>query len=365
MKILQIINNLGAGGAEKLLHDLIPIMNNYKGVQIDLLLLTSENSVYYEELINKGVKISIIKYKNIYNPLNIFEISKHVNKHRYDIIHAHLFPTQYWVSLSKFFYKNKNSKLVFTEHSYNNRRRNKVLFKFIERYIYSKYDLIISITEKTQNNLISWINAENNYKVILNGIDLDKFKNAIPYKKSELIDCLHEEIKLVCMVGRFDVPKDHKTLIEAIELLPSNIHLLLIGEGPLRDRSVEYVKTKNIENRVHFLGFRRDVDRILKSVDVVVLASNWEGLSLSSIEGMASGKPFVASNVPGLEEVVKGYGLVFENGNPRELKDCIQVLLDDDLMYSKVSESCLMRSEMFDIENTARSLLDTYKELIR
>jgi hypothetical protein len=184
MKILHITNNLGSGGAEKLLSDLLPRLNKCKDIECDLLLLTDENNVFDKELIENGIKINVLHRRKIYSPLNIVEIIKFINQGNYDIVHSHLFPAQYWIALSRLFIKNKRIKLITTEHSTNNRRREKVYFKPIDKYIYSKYNKIISISEKTQGNLMKWLNVKekhiDKFTVIHNGIDLTKFRNALP-----------------------------------------------------------------------------------------------------------------------------------------------------------------------------------------
>ncbi len=74
-------------------------------------------------------------------------------------------------------------------------------------------------------------------------------------------------------------------------LLPDNYSLCLIGDGVRRPVCEELVKKLNLERRVIFLGLRNDVPRLLKTSDVVVTSSYWEGFGLATVEGMAAGKP--------------------------------------------------------------------------
>ena len=366
MKVLHIINNLGSGGAEKLLEDLIPLMNKMENVEADILLLTDEKNVFYDSLINKGVKIDVVKYRNMYDIRNIFEIKKYIVYGDYDIVHSHIFPTQYWVALSRLFIRNKKVKFITTEHSTHNRRREKFYFRLIDRLIYSQYDSIISITKKTRDNLINWIDPKrkkiDKHVVIENGVDIQKIKEALPYKKSELIEGVSENTKIVCMVGRFSEAKDQPTLIRAISKLAEEIHLVLVGEGPLIDKNKELVDELGISKRVHFLGFRHDIPRILKTADIVVLSSHWEGLSLASIEGLASSKPFIGSSVDGLVEVVDGYGVLFKQGHSEELVLIINQLLNNPSFYNEIKQKCFIRSENYSIQNTVTNLLKTYRK---
>lgn len=366
MKILHIINNLGAGGAEKLIEDLLPLMNNKQRIKVDLLLLTDKNNVFNKRLSQHGVQIEIVPPNKIYNPLNIYYIRKYIKKGQYDVVHVHLFPSLYWVSFaSKLIFKNK-PKFVSTEHSTHNQRREKGYLKIIDKLVYSSYDKIISISHQAQNNLIEWLKAKNKSKfvVIENGIDLKKFKEAKPYPKHEINAKFNEDTKLICMVGRFSEAKDQPTLIKSMKYIPSNVHLLLIGEGPLKEKNEELVKQINLEDRVHFLGFRDDVPRILKTVDIVVLSSNWEGLPLSAVEGMAAGKPLIGSNVPGIKEVVNNYGLLFSKGNSEELANKINQLINDQLKYNEIAEKCQLRANSYSIEKMVDEYIEQYKILL-
>lgn len=368
MKVLHIINNLGSGGAEKLLSEFLPLLKKNGDINIEVLLLTDEKMTYKKNLESKGIKVSSIGFNNINNPLNILKIKKHIEKNQYDIVHSHLFPSQYWVGITRQLTNIQNIKFVTTEHSNHNRRRNKSYFRKIDKYIYSKYDTVICITEKVKLNLTNWLNLKekelDRYIVINNGVDINKYREAKPYKKTEICDIFTEETKLICMVSRFSQAKDHSTLIKSMKYLPDDVHLMLVGEGTLKENNQELVKELLLDKRVHFLGFRKDVERILKSSDIVVLSSHWEGLSLASIEGMASGRPFIASDVEGLSEIVKGAGLLFKEGNYLELSNIISKLLNNDNFYDEVSNRCFERVMPFNLDLMVSKTIKLYNSLV-
>lgn len=368
MRILHIINGLGRGGAERLLSEMLPIINEKEDITINVLVLNDYKGVYIKSLIVNGVGVQTIPLRNLYNPLNVLYIRRYIIEGKYDIVHAHLFPTIYWVSIaSKLIFKNK-PKFVMTEHSTYNKRRKKSYFRYIEKFIYSSYDKIISISQQTHNNLISWIQPKNKldrFIIIQNGIVVEKFKNALPYKKSDICKEFTEDVRLICMAGRFSKSKDQQTLIRAMQYLPENVHLLLAGEGPLKKENIKLTKQVKVENRVHFLGFRNDMERILKTVDIVVLSSNWEGFGLAAVEGMAAGKPVIASDVAGLRENVKGAGILFQKGNDKELSEIIKKLFVNKNKYEKVSQLCLERANDFTIEKMVNELMTLYNNILR
>lgn len=369
MKVLHVINNLGAGGAEKLIEEITPIMNSIQGVQVEVLLLTDKNNVFDKNLKDKDVKVEVIPIRNIRSIKNIYYIRKYLIKGKYDIVHAHLFTSNYWVSLaSKFMFKYR-PKLVITEHNTHNRRREKLFLKYPEKYIYKSYDKIISISGKTQENLIRWLNPKNSdehkFMTIPNGINVSRFTNAKPYKKEEVNDSFTDKTKLLCMAGSFSKQKDQATIVRAMKMLPNDIHLLLVGEGELKQKNYKLARELNLENRIHFLGFRNDIEKIFKTSDIIILSSHWEGFGLVAAEGMAAGKPVIASDVDGLREVVKNLGILFPSGDDKELSTIIKRLLTNEEEYKKVSKACLKGSSKFDVNEMAMNYVREYSNLLK
>lgn len=114
---------------------------------------------------------------------------------------------------------------------------------------------------------------------------------------------------------------------------------------------------------MHFLGLRSDVPRLLKSADIVVMSSHWEGFGLAAVEGMAACKPVVASNVPGLAEIVNGYGFLFDEGDVQKLREIIKKLFCDKPLYDEVAYKCLKRALDFDIEKMLQEYWEVYTVL--
>ena len=110
-------------------------------------------------------------------------------------------------------------------------------------------------------------------------------------------------------------------------------------------------------------GIRSDVPQILKAADINVLASHFEGLSLSSVEGMAAGRPFVASDVDGLREVVQGNGILFAEGNHRQLAEILLRLINNRDEYEKVARACADAATNYDIALMVERYHQVYNEL--
>lgn len=361
MKVLHIINSLNYGGAEKLLLDTIPLYIS-KGIETHVLLLDNQKTSFYKDLEQKhNVTIHThTKKHSIYNPLHILRIRTYIKG--YDIVHVHLFPSLYWTALATLFLKYK-TKLLVTEHNTENRRRNSLLFTILDRYIYKRYDKIIAISDGVKDNLQKHLgNTYKNIEVIHNGIKTKEFKEAKPYSKNAL--GIPEKATIIIQVASFTAQKDQDTLLKAIALLPEHVHLLLVGDGPLKEEKTTTTSILKMNHRVHFLGHRTDIPELLKTADISVLSSNYEGFGLAIVEGMAAGNPSLGSDVSGLSQIIGNKEMTFQKGNHIQLKDRIKKLLDDKNYYTQIQEKNYKRALEYDISNMIQNYTKVYTSLV-
>lgn len=361
MKLLHIITSLGTGGAEKLILETIPLYNG-KGIETDVLVLHGNNEPFLKQLEELNCCKVFNLRQSYYNPISIFKIIPFL--WQYDLVHTHLFSAQYFTALAKMLSGSKTP-LVFTEHSTSNRRFSNKHFRLIDSFIYNRYSKIISITDEVNRAVINHtgISAEKT-RVIKNGINLKKFISATPQLKSSINSELKEEDLVIIQVSSFQFPKDQPSVIKSLLYLPENVKLILVGDGVDRIKSENLVQDLALTHRVFFLGIRTDVPSLLKTADVVVLSSKYEGLSLSSIEGMASRRPFIASDVPGLSEIVKDAGILFPQGDDRKLAEEIMKLMEDKECYDRIVAKCVERASNYDINRMVDQTIDLYKEIV-
>ncbi len=224
--------------------------------------------------------------------------------------------------------------------------------------MYSRYSKVICISDSTEQNLRNFIkDASDKICTIFNGIDVTRYSHATPVDKSTITN--HPERIVIAMVAGFRYQKDQETLIRALNNLPDEYELWLIGDGERRAIIEQCIKDNHLEDRVILLGIRSDIPSILKSVDVVVQSSHWEGFGLAAVEGMAAGKPVIASDVEGLAQVVEDAGILFSLGDDKKLAEIIKQLIEDKVYYQQVAAKCWERAQIFDIQK----MVDAYNEV--
>lgn len=366
MTILQIITSLRTGGAERLVVELSKRMAA-AGDIVEVLLFDGTQTPLRAEIEEAGITVHSLDIgeKAMHNPLLVFRLRRFLMKHHYDIIHTHNTPCQFLTAAASICMR---LPLVTTEHGTINRRRSKVWLKNFDRWMYSRYRHIVCVSEETRSNLSAWLASkvlDERMSVTANGIDFKRIENASPAADFSDSDCFK-----ILMVSAFRPEKDQLTLIRAVGMLPFDDYCLFLAGGfelpehqTIMETCRSEAKALGIESKVRFFGIRDDVPELMAAADVIVLSSHHEGMSLSLLEGMASGKPVVASDVQGMREVVGGAGVLFPEGDAEALADVLRQMKENGAYTREVAERCRERAGKFDIKTTADSYRRLYERL--
>jgi len=356
MRILHVITSLRAGGAEKLMVELLPCLKD-KGFDVELLLFDGIETPFRRELEAKGIKVFDFGIGgSVYSPMRLMKLIPILKK--YDIVHTHNTAPQLFAAIGSML---RSVNLCTTEHNTSNRRRAWKWFAPVDHWMYSRYRKIICISDKTEENLLASLkNFPTDTITVYNGILIEKYSKAQPAKEPAL---LPPDIIKIMMVAGFRYQKDHPTVIKALKLLPDNCHLFLVGDGERREEYEKLTAELSLGERIHFLGVRSDVPSLLKAADICIISSHWEGFGLAAVEAMAAGKPVIATDVPGLAEVVKGAGILVPPENPQSIAAEIHRLATDKRYYEDTVSAERARAEQYDISKMADGYARVYNSL--
>jgi glycosyltransferase involved in cell wall biosynthesis len=290
-------------------------------------------------------------------------------RERYDLIHTHSSKTgllgrmaAYMAGVPHIFHTVHG--LPFHEFSRQGHTR---LYTLFERFAGKLTDRVIFVNNEERIYAVQrGILKADQVCTIYNGVNLNFIDNL---NKMELRKQFRERWKIppdafvAAFVGRLWEQKDPQTLagiVAACSDLP--IHFLIVGDGPFFDR---FQKVFCDQPRVILTGWLDDCMPMYPAIDLLLLPSLWEGLSVTLIEAMAFGKPLVASNIKGNREcVIHGdNGYLCTPQQPQEFKKAIEKLLLDKSLYQSMAQSCLRFSRrLFDIEANSSRLIALYEE---
>lgn len=210
------------------------------------------------------------------------------------------------------------------------RLRDKLLYR-IYVGLANKADHVLCVSEAGRKELKE-LGVNTDISVIPSPIDIEKIKEG----DEDRGDRLHKLPKKITIgiVGRLSEDKRHIDVLKAFAILAKkylDIHLLIVGDGPLRNSLETMSRRLRIDDKVSFVGFQKEVHRYLRAMDIFVLPSRTEALGMAIMEAMACGLPVVASRVGGIPEIVEDQvtGLIFDAGNVGQLSNALSQLIED------------------------------------
>ena len=204
------------------------------------------------------------------------------------------------------------------------------------------------------------------YKVIPNGVDVDRFRRAVPISRWQ------DGTRNLLFVGRHEPRKGLLDLLKAYRILRKTgceCRLLVVGSGPQEREARRYVMTRRLRG-VEFLGRVSDAEKaqLYKTADVYVSpATGGESFGIVLLESMAAGTPIVCSDIHGYKGVVRRgrEGLLVPPRNPKAIAASVAKLLRDDELRGRMSAEGVARADEFSWERVTAKVDDYYGFVIR
>jgi len=282
-----------------------------------------------------------------------------IKRERPDIIHAQTRVTQLAASiLSRRF----NIRYVSTCHGFFKPRLSRKVFGLWG-------DRVIAISEAVRDHLINDFNVEKDrIELIHNGVDISRFERE--FSNNDLLETRHRfnlgDGPVIGAIGRLSPVKGLDELVRASSRI-KDVRLLIVGDGPEKEKLTELTGELGIKERVRFMKSDPDTPRLLSIMDVFVFPSVQEGLGLSLIEALASGKAVVATDVGGIGSLVKHdeTGLLVKRGDSTQLADTIKRLLNDKNLRERLGSNgrALAKTE-YSLDKMADKTEKLYKALL-
>lgn len=369
VRVLQLVDSLGAGGIQAFIISINKNINLEK-VRFDYVVYRNNNdSEFYDESVKKmgGKIISLPKNNGIRRIKSFIDLYKLQKAQKYKVVHIH-------GDRAKSFFEAIIFKICKTPtiimHSHNDRMsKDKKLYHLhlaIQNIIRHLWKYIVNYEFACSSNAAEWMFSKSDIagskaKVINNGIDEKKFIYSEEIRK-EYREKLNIQDKFVLAhVGRFSYQKNHDFLIEifnAVNEKCSDCVLLLIGEGELKERIIEKVKTLNLQNKVIFYGLSNEIYNILQAADIFVFPSHFEGLPVVGIEVQAASLMTVASDTISNEIKITDYWTSVSLNKPPE--EWARIILKYKDGYERKDTSKEIINSGFSAMEISKSLEDLY-----
>lgn len=340
MKVLHLISGGDTGGAKTHIISLLKGLNKL----IDAKVVCFIEDTFYEDAKEAGISIEVYKQKNRSDMSVVNRLVDEINTEGYDIIHCHGARANFIAMFLKMKIKRP---LITTIHSdyrldFKDNFYKRLVYTSLNTVALKVFNYYIAISDTFKEMLIDRGFKKERIYVAYNGIDFDENLNVVSrdsFLSRYNID--HKGKKIIGIVARLDLVKDHETFIRAagkVLKIRKDIVFLIAGEGNDEKRLKAIVAELGIQDNVFFLGYVDDTDSFYNTIDINVLTSISESFPYVILEGARLNKPMITTNVGGIHNLIKDgeNGYLIDVGDYEKVSDRIIDLVSDSELLKKM-----------------------------
>jgi glycosyltransferase involved in cell wall biosynthesis len=352
-RIVFYAYSMEGGGAEKVCQMLANRFSEEAGYKVYLILIEKKGS--YLKYLNNNVKIiSISSFFSVFKIFNLIMLAFYLKKTRADCLVSFAEWPNFYAGIYDFFKKNKIKKIYCEQNtkSFINDYRIYGVSSLVNRLSiisYNRADQIVCSSYKVYQTVKSSINI-NSISVIYNPVDclLAKELGGKPIP----IDLNPFALNFVA-IGRFHPQKDYKTMLLAFDKaykVNKNIELFILGDGEQRSFIVQIIDGLKSKDSIHLMGFQDNPFSFLSKADALIHSALFEGFGNIFVESLSVGTPIITTDCGTPREIILDplQGVIVPVSDIAALAKAI---LKQPKKNSQISDSCIVRSQFFDVES--------------
>ena len=380
IKILHIITKLAIGGAQENTIYNVEHLNRQLSTFSEIACGPLEKDVGNLEVLAESKGINLVKISGMTNDIHplaniraFYQLYVYLKKNKFDIVHTHSSVAGIIGRITARLAKTPI--VIHTVHGWGIRDDMSVLKKKIyinlERICEKFTDKLIAVSKfNVDKGLKYGIGKASKYIVIHSGIDIGRYSRRfnIAKKKQEL--GISEDARVIGTVGRLDIQKNPLDFVRMAKIITNdfpNCVFVIVGDGPLRKQTKEFIGENKLEMNFRLLGFRDDVEEIIPCFDIFVLSSLWEGLPRVFLQAMAAKKPIVATDVDGAPEaIINGNnGFIVETKKPGEMAKKAIYLLSHPKKADAMGKNGFEMVHKFSLNKMLQDIDNLYRSLLK
>lgn len=366
MKVLHIVSDLGQGGAQSYVCDLLKCHQQMGGIESEVIALFFKGSLW-ERVERLGISIECLELRNALDVPGIIRLYKRLKLSDHDIIQVHAIHPVVSALVGRL-----NSKNIYMEHGgglLGGDWREKLIYLFFQK----NYCRFISISQHMKK-VMRDINPalERKISVIHNGVDIERIDTSRAKNNDDLPGIFNESKFRVGIIGRLVPQKGISTFLQVTEILAQkrdDIVFPIIGDGPLRSNLEAEAYRLRLQDRVIFMGFRADAISILKHFDVFLFTSDYEPFGIVLTEAMAAGIPVVALDHEGaVSEIIDDGidGFIVKQKNFTLLAEKVLALLENSSLSEQIRQNAQKKvAHQFTMKENAIKVYELYQECLK
>ncbi len=356
----------------------LPYIDFFKenGWQVDL--MAGGEDLEFDNIDNKfhiNVQRSPFSFKNF---SAYKQAKKIIDNGEYDIVYCHTAMAAVIARLASL--RNRKlgkTKVIYVAHGFHFCKGSPIsywlMYYPVEKFLSYYTDTLVTINEEDyQCAKRGKFGCGALYKINGIGVDLERFAPIENEYKCKLrqMNNLSENDFVLIYTAEHNFNKNHKIIIDATKVLVQkiqNIKVLFAGEGIMLEQNQHYAKSLGLERNIAFLGFRNDIPSLVSASDIVISTSRREGLGLNIIEGLANGRPVVATKNRGHNELIEDgvNGFLTEQGDLEGFVAAVLKLYDNRELYNSVSMNANKSVQKYSINNSLDQIKRIFEETLK
>jgi glycosyltransferase involved in cell wall biosynthesis len=364
VRVVYLSHAYMVGGAEEMVYNLVRYLP--KRFEPHVCCIHSPGPIG-EEIRRRGVPFADLRLNpGVRRPWDVLRIQHYLRSVAPTIVHTFLLTASLYGRLSALLARVPI--VIGTEvNIYERKRRHHAL---AERLLMKRTDVVVASAESVRDFYIDQVHADpSRVEVIYNAVDWRQLEVSIDRAAMRAMFGIPSDAPLGGIIARLTEQKAHSVLFEAMAQTPalSSLHVLVVGDGELKQQLQARAEQLGISQRVAFAGARRDLGNLLHAVDFFVMPSLWEGLPLSMVLAMGAGLPVVATRVAGIPEVVQHErtGLLVDPGDAAQLGAAMARLVSDPEFASRLGSAArAFVTPRFGVDGYVAAVTGLYDRLL-
>ena len=322
---------------------------------------------------DKKHKVSFERSPFKKNNINAYrKLKAIIEAEKFDLIHTHTPMGSVLTRLAAVNSRKSGTRVVYTAHGFHfykgAPKKNWLIYYPVEKILSRVTDDLITINKEDYDFASRKLKAKNTYFINGVGVNRDRFKRSMSdteklrLRKELGID--ENDIVLI-YVAEISKRKNQEMLIKVMEELhDENIKLLLVGSDSLNGKINKLVSEKKLGDRVHLLGFRKDIPNLIEISDIYVSASNQEGLPVNIMEAMNMEIPVIATDCRGNRDLIldRESGFLVPLNDVDNFVDKIKTVLREKSLVDKMVEKSKDRMEKYYLDSVKKEMINIYEK---
>jgi glycosyltransferase involved in cell wall biosynthesis len=367
VSILFLFTSLPVGGAENLLLSVVKLLD--RSLINPVVCCIKDKGEIGEEIERLGTPVITLDrlQKGGFDYRIIKDLQKIIYRHNIALVHTNLYHANLYGRIAA-----KLSKVPCVASVYNTYHGKPSHHKRLtNRMLAPLCDSIVVVSKEIQDDLVRWDHVPpQKIRIFPSAVDFSMSESTLSKSEAKQNLGISADKFVIGAIGRLEEQKGHKYLLNAIRSLldaGQNIELVLVGDGKLRNDLEIQASDLKISSHVHFLGTRRDLGDIYRAMNVFVMPSLWDGLSLVLLSAMAAKVPIIATDVGNAGELLGAneYGILIPAADAQAITSTLTEFLDNPDSHSQmIARSYDMVLSRYHESTFVNSIIDLFSKII-